>query len=210
MHNNASVPTFVSTTAEIAILTTAMKTVNGFRMPDAVTNGVKLMAGFVKDGKTDSAVKAGVETIKAGRAILGAFLRNSVLDQEAKGSASAKTARFNLEIRDRMNHHDGPYDGDIIAQLEKVRGEFVEAMKTEHGPIFTERIKAYNAMNAALRAADDKQKQLDRTRAISMTQKVKTGEMLGKRAQGASKPNLQRAETIVAREAQAKALLELL
>lgn len=169
-----------------------------------------MMAAFVTEGNIDSAIKAGIEVLGAGRGVLRAFLRNSVLDQAEMPNRPAKTARFTLEIRQRVDHRDGPYDGDIIARLEKMREVLEKAVVAETGVVFTERVTAYNAMNDALRSADEKQKQLDRTRLETMRQKVKTADVLKSRPGQKTKPTMQRTATIAQREEEAQEILAFL
>lgn len=173
---------FAKVKEQIAYLMGAMKSIEDFKIKSYIDEGLKVVADFVKVGDTNSAIRAGNDLIRSARGSIIAFLRNSVFDQEAAGTMEAKKARFTYEIRNRMNHHDGPYDGDIIARLQKVRDTFAEVMNTERSNDFTERIKACNAMKAALREADVKQKQLDRTKFEVVRQKIRTADILEKRS----------------------------
>ncbi|MBA3732880.1 hypothetical protein H0W91_00715 [Patescibacteria group bacterium] len=208
--------TFGDVKTQVVELAGMMKTVSGFRLPDAFQEGLKIMASFVKDGKLNEATKAGKSCLETGRGILRAFLRNSVLDQEERPGKPAKVARFNVDIKRRASDQDGAYDGDIIARLEKFRGTLEEAVKTETNGVFIQRVSAYNAMVEALKGADVQQKQLDRTRLETQRQKMKTTELLDKRP-ASTKPVNVRVENILAKEVEvqkraneAKELLDLI
>ncbi len=194
---------------QIKDLMANLKSVEGFRIPDVITEGIKVAASFLKAGNTNSALKAGLGVLEAGRGVLRAFLRNSAIDQPATDQKPAKTARFTAEVGNRRNHHDGPYDADIVARLEKKHDELKAAIASETGTVFTERIAAYNAMNAALKEADERQQQLDRTRAEVERQKVRTADILEARPRRKEK-RAPRTELILRHEAEADELLALI
>lgn len=198
-------------TAQIQELWGFMKSAKEFRISPKLSEGVRVVSQLVKDGKNDDAVKNGAEVLRAGRAILGAFIRNSVVDQEATETSTFQMARFTKEIRRRAFDDDGPYDDDIIAKLEKKKEELLVMVRGgEFGPNFTERIRAYNAMVDALVKADEDQKRLDRTRAETARQKMKTAEVLASRPNNGQAQSSDRAEAIVIREKAAADLLAIL
>lgn len=147
---------------ELRTLIGQMKTVDGFQIGESITVGIQTMASHVEAGRTNDAVVAGLEAMKAGRNILGAFLRNSVIDRRREGLPE-KPSHFTAQIRFRRD--DEKYDEDIIDGLESKRKKLEEAVRTENNGTFTVRVEAYNTIKKALNDADLEQKRRDNVRA---------------------------------------------
>ncbi len=187
---------FVSMKSRVAEIMAAMKSTSGFQIKRELTDNVKAMAAAVSVGDMDTATKLGNEVVKAGSALLRSFIRNSVFDQEETAEKPARVSRFNAEIRKRATDSNGPYDGDIIARLEKLKITLENSVRTETNGVFAQRIEAYNAMCKGLEEADEQQKKLDRTRMEVMKQKARTTDILS----GRPKVTIQRTANLLAAE----------
>lgn len=146
---------------DLRTLVTQMKTVDGFRIGEPITVQVQAMASHIEAGKTQEAVAAGREAISAGRNILGAFLRNSVIDRRPEGQPE-RPAYFTEQIR--LRRDDEKYDEDIVAGLESKRKKLEEAVRTETNGTYSARVEAYNTLKKALDDADRMQSQRDNVR----------------------------------------------
>lgn len=137
-----------------------MKSVDGFRIGEAVKENVNQMAKHVEAGGTAEAVEAGLEALEAGRNILGAFLRHSVIDRKPGDDGQpGKDSFFTREIG--LRRDDEKFDEDIIAGLEAKRKNLEEVVRTENNSCFTQRIEAYNIAKRSLDDADREQKRRD-------------------------------------------------
>lgn len=137
-----------------------MKSVDGFRIGEAVKENVDRMALHVEAGRTAEAAEAGLEALEAGRNILGAFLRHSVIDRKPSDDGQpGRDSFFTREIGLRRN--DEKFDEDIIAGLEAKHKKLEEVVRTENNGCFTQRIEAYNIAKRALDDADKEQKRRD-------------------------------------------------
>ncbi len=146
---------------ELRSVVTIMKSVSGFQIGDPVRSAASAMAKAIEKGRTDDAILAGQEAIKAARNILGAFLRYSVFDKNFEGG-QVRTARFTLEIARRRDEEK--YDADLIKRLDDLRKGLEESVRAETNGTFSARVSAYNALNTELGKVDDEQFRRDRVR----------------------------------------------
>ncbi len=147
---------------QVRNLVSAMKMVEGFRIPESVEVGVKKMASHIESGENFQAVGAAREVLNAGQAILGAFIRFSVVDRKAEGQPD-RVAMFSREIA--VRNEEG-YDEDILGGLETKRKALEEAVRSELNGTFVSRVEAYNMLKKAVDAADLEQKRRDRVRQV--------------------------------------------
>jgi hypothetical protein len=148
---------------DLRTLIGAMKSVDGFRIGEAVKENVDRMASHIEAGRTAEAAEAGFEALGAGRNILGAFLRHSVIDRKPGDDGQpGKDSFFTREIG--LRRDDEKFDEDIIAGLEAKCKNLEEVVRTENNGCFTQRIEAYNITKRALDSSDQEQKRRDTVR----------------------------------------------
>ncbi len=190
---------FESITEDLRSLVGAMKSVKSFRINDDLKQGVERVAAHIETGQTDKAMDAALEVMKAGRAILGAFIRNAVMNRTPEGQPE-QIAPFTLEV-ERLKKNT--FDTDIVERVETARKRLEEVVRVESNGTFEQRIPAYNAMRAALESAHAEQNKRDQVRLVQIkagTRKVTAGE-------NGQNPRI---EMIAARVEQAKSLRSLI
>lgn len=170
------VPTLDEIKSRITALVGAMDATQMFKRPVPVQKGLDSTASLIEAGDIESAVKAGMEVLLAGRSILGAFLRYSVISRSFPGQ-SEQIPLFTREILNRKYKTPG-YDKDLLEKLEVARARLEKAVCTENGEEFKLRVPAYNAMRDTLASADKTQTQRDRTAIEVARQALKTKVML--------------------------------
>lgn len=139
-----------------------MKSVDGFQISEVVKKAVAEMASFVEAGRKTEAVEVGLEAFEAGRNILAAFLRHSVIDRAETQDQPEKLSFFTQVIGLRRDKEK--YDEDIVAGLESKCKKLEEAIRAETNSCFTQRVEAYNVVKRALVSADQEQRRRDRVR----------------------------------------------
>jgi len=135
--------------------------IRGFRVSDSVIGDWKRAAQLFETGKEAEAVEVGQKPIVAIRAILSAFIRNSVFPKPVSEGETPRIPYFIQLINER--DADG-YDDDLIVVLRKTAEELGQAVRTETNGSFEQRAVAYAAIQAAIDDADAKQKLRDNKR----------------------------------------------
>ena len=198
MANNT--PTLDSVKTQIVDLVKVMKSVQGFRVSEVIAEGLQSMARAIDSGEDGYAIKVGIETLKAGRNILGSFLRHSVVDRKMEGD-QIREAKFNRELGIRREEEG--YDPDIMERLESCRTELEKAVMVETSGTFAQRVALYNAMCKALWEADVAQEKRDKVRQEVARQKRLTRETI----QGGTE---RRGQILAARRREADQILALI
>ena len=140
------------------------KALPGFRFDSNVVNVVqKEIPALINDGRENEAIRRGEELIKSLHAVLGAFVRYSVMPKKLS-ETETREGRFTQIVRDLDEKER--FDEDLIAGLNKKLEELKAAVNTETNGSFDIRIAAYTAMHEAVDKAVDEQKKRDHKRAV--------------------------------------------
>ena len=158
---NKSQTSFVDLTEEMRGLKGFCDQIEGFRVSDAIIGDWKHAASLVEAGKEALAVEVAQKPIEGIRAILSAFIRNSVFAKPVPEGQTSQIPFFARLINERQE--DG-YDEDIIAGLRKKVEGLAQAVRTETNGTFEQRVSAYVVVKEAIAEADIKQKALDEKR----------------------------------------------
>lgn len=153
--------TFDSVVEEMKALKAFADRVEGFRISDSIVGDWKAAAGLIQAGQEEKAVAAAKKPIEALRAILSAFVRNSVFPKKVPEGQTPPVPHFVSLIGEREEDN---YDEDIVNHLRSKLRELETAVKTETNGSFDLRASAYAEMKAAIFDADQRQKMLDEKR----------------------------------------------
>src|SRR3989344_1167192 len=129
-------PSVDSIEGQLKYLIGKMKETLGFRISDQVTGRLSSMAQAIEEGVDALVIEHGLEALKAGRNILGAFLRHSVIDRMDGEKEIA--AWFTREIEKRREND--AFDIDLMGKLEVARLALEEAVKEEMKAGFDRRV----------------------------------------------------------------------
>ncbi len=145
---------------QVAYLLKVVGEVKEFTLNSRVVGTLRLMDEAVQAGKVDDAARIGIDALKAGRAMFGAFIHNAVVDG-MMGEKVERASRFSTALEKRRA---AGFDLDLIARLESMGQGLRDAVTKEKGACFDLRVKAYNELAEAFVAVDTENERRERVR----------------------------------------------